>query len=646
MLVADPGAAVPYARRAVQRDPEGFAGRFVLGAALRRSGALAEAEVALAPLTALQPTAWGPAYEQGMVQAALGNSAAAIAALERATALNPQSSLAWHALGDQCALVGRGVEARTAHGRAVPGSVGDPALVPAVEAVLRGDGTGAARAALQARFGLDLNDVAAVRLIADVALRRGQFAAAVRLLTDAVAIAPDFAPARFALALALHRLDRGTEAAAALIPARQAHPDSPLLLALHGAIQQQLGDVGGAVESYETVLRVTPDDAEAWHAYGHALRALGRQKEAVAAYRQTVALAPERGEAWWSLANLKTVRLEASDLAQMQHAAANPGIAPEDRAYLDFALGKALEDERRYAEAFDHYARGNAVRKRLEPHDAAAHHRFVIGSIAGFDAALFARHATTGCTEPGPIFVVGMPRSGSTLVEQILASHSEIEGLSELPTLTALARGLATANPEYPESVGGIDPATLTELGRAYLDDSRVYRTTDRPLFVDKFPGNFLHAGLIHLMMPNARIIDVRRDARACCFSLFKQAFARGQAYSYDLGDLAHYYRDYVALMAHFDAVLPGRVHRVHYEQLVEDPERQIGRMLAYCGLALEPQCLRFFETERVVRTPSSEQVRQPIFRDGLDQWQHFEPWLSGLTAALGPLARDAANRP
>ncbi|MFZ5794750.1 MAG: tetratricopeptide repeat-containing sulfotransferase family protein [Sphingomonas sp.] len=645
LLGVDPVAAVEYARRAVAVEPQSFETRFLLGAALRRSGEISAACAVLAPLATVRPAAWGLHYEYGTALAALGRSDLAIAALERATSANPQSSLAWHALGDQLALRNRTDAAVAAQMRVVPGYVGDAALAEVASALFTREDP-RARAALWTRFGVDLNDVAAVRLLADIGMRLGHFAAVEPLLAAAVATAPAFAPARFSLALTLHRLERGAEALTAIEPVVEAYPGSAMVVGLQAAIHMQLGNVAQAIDAYEGVVRTSPEDSEMWHAYGHALRAIGRQSDAVAAYRRAIAIAPGSGEAWWSLANLKTVRFDAEDIARMQALPEAASVNPGDRAYLDFALGKALEDERRYAEAFDHYARGNAARKRLEPHDAAAHRCFVTQSIAAFDTSLFARAAGAGCDAIGPIFVVGMPRSGSTLVEQILASHSQVEGASELPTLTALARDLAVANPGYPASLSQVPPETFAELGRAYLKQTEVYRSGDRPLFVDKFPGNFLHGGLIHLMLPNARIIDVRRDPVACCFSIFKQAFARGQAYSYDLEDLAHYYRDYVALMAHFEAVLPGRVHRIVYEDLVDDAESEIRRLLDHCGLAFEPHCLRFFETGRNVRTPSSEQVRRPIFRDALDQWRGFEPWLGPLIETLGPLARPVTDRP
>lgn len=643
LLGHDPLAALARVDGVLAGGRDSVEARVLLGAALRRVGKIREARDVLAPLAAAMPQAWGIHYEFGMALAALGAGEAAADALDQATRANPQSSLAWHALGDQLLLLGRPIEANAAQARMVPGCVADRALDEAAAAFFERRDT-AARGALQRRFGIDLNDLGAVRLLSDIGLRQGNFAAVVDLLDQARRVAPDFVPAQFAHAIALHRLERGQEALAAIHLALRALPGLAAFLMLEAAIHMQLGDAAAAIRAYQAVLAATPDDAEAWHAFGHALRAVGRQDEAVAAYRRAVALRPGYGEAYWSLANLKTVRFDAAEVTRMLAVPAAASSDPADRAYLDFALGKALEDEARYAESFVHYARGNAARAALEPHDAAALHRFVTDSIAAFDAEMFRRNATAGCAEAGPIFVLGMPRSGSTLVEQILASHSAVDGASELPDITTLARELAQRHPGYPSSIAHVPEAAFAALGTAYLERTAVHRA-GKPWLVDKFPGNFLHTGLIHLMLPNARIIDIRRDPMACCFSLFKQAFARGQAYSYDLGDLGRYYADYVALMAHFDAVLPGRVYRIDYEALIDDPETEIRRLLAYCGLPFEPQCLRFFESERTVRTPSSEQVRQPINRDGLDQWRPFEAWLAPLVDALGPLAKATANR-
>jgi hypothetical protein len=332
-------------------------------------------------------------------------------------------------------------------------------------------------------------------------------------------------------------------------------------------------------------------------------------------------------------------RFSESDRIAMHGLLAAPDLAPNDRVHLHFALGKALEDEGDFTAAFEHYAEGARRRRAVVPYDADAHTAFVQRTMATFTAGFLAERmgsARTGRRTPrsDPIFIVGLPRSGSTLVEQILASHSAVEGLSELPDLPLVAAQAAGGRP-YPEGLASLVPSGLAALGAAYLDRTRPNRRLGRPRFVDKFPGNVLHIGLIQLILPNARIIDVRREPMACCFSIFKQLFAEGQGYSYDLTELGRYYRDYLALTAHFDAVLPGRVHRVDYETLVAEPEREIRRLLAYCGLTFEPECLRFHEARRTVWTPSADQVRRPLSRDRLDHWRRFEPWLGPLKAAL-----------
>jgi hypothetical protein len=315
----------------------------------------------------------------------------------------------------------------------------------------------------------------------------------------------------------------------------------------------------------------------------------------------------------------------------------------EHRFHLEFALGKALEDAGEYAESFLHYSNGNAHRRETtyyNPDDNAARTRLIKRT---YTREFFARRAGSGSDAADPIFIVGMPRAGSTLIEQILSSHSAVEGTMELPEIIAMTRQLrrqldtAQSQP-YHKALAALDPARLRELGDEYLERTRIHRKSGAPRFIDKMPNNFAHIGLIQLALPNAKIVDVRRHPLACGFSLFKQQFARGQDFSYSLDDIGRYYRDYVGLMAHFDRALPGRIHRVAYEALVDYTEAVVRRLLDYCGLPFEPRCLRFFENDRPVRTASSEQVRQPIYRAGVDHWMHFEPWLGPLKAALGPV--------
>jgi len=618
------------ARRAVATTPTVEA-RFVLGAALRRTGALDLARAILTPLAASLPGSWGVHYEHGMTLAGMGQTAAALTALETAVRLNPESSLAAHALGDALLLVDRAVEAAAVQARTLPGTVTDPRLAAAAAAWLhRGD------SAPLAALGLHPSDIAAVCLVADAGLRSGMVDAVAAMLAAALAVTPSYLPARYALALSFHRLDRSEDALAAIDTVLAAVPGTAVLRALRATIQMQRGDVAAAIADYAAAVGT---DAAVWHSFGHALRAAGRRDEAVAAYRRALALRPAYAEVYWSLANLKTWRFTDADRAKM--AALLPDAEDDDRASLHFALGKADDDGGEPAASFVHYAAGNAARRLASRYDRSAHEDFISRSIDTFTADFFAARVGYGNPAPDPVFVVGLPRSGSTLVEQILASHSLVDGLSELPDLPRIAHRLAAP---YPDRLTGLTAAAFARAGRDYLDRTQPRRTLGRTRFVDKFPGNFLHAGLIHLALPNATIFDVRRDPVATCFSLFKQLFARGQAYSYDFDDLGHYYRSYVTLMDHFAAVLPGRVFTLSYETLVDDAERETRRLLAHAGLAFDPACLRFYASGRPVRTASSEQVRQPIYRSGLDDWRRYERWLGPLIEALGSLASPSQS--
>jgi hypothetical protein len=412
---------------------------------------------------------------------------------------------------------------------------------------------------------------------------------------------------------------------------------------LEASILARLGDQAGAIALYEAMLAAHPRSPMGWMSYGHALKTVGRRDDAVAAYRKAVEMSPQLGEVWWSLANLKTHRFEADDVAVMRKQLARADLRDDDRLHLEFALGRAMEDGRDFHASFEAYARGNAIRRAQLRHSADDTHDQAARSRLLLDADFFAARAGWGCQAADPIFVVGLPRSGSTLVEQILASHSQVEGTMELPDILTLVRRLDHPNGRkepgrYPEALAELSADEARALGEEYLERTRIQRRTDRPFFIDKLPNNWLHVGLIQLILPNATVIDARRHPLGCCVSGFKQHFARGQAFSYDLADIGRYYRDYVALMAHVDAVLPARVHRVIYERMVADTEGEVRRLLAHAGLPFEDACLSFWTNDRAVRTASSEQVRQPIFDDALDHWRNFEPWLGPLKQALGPV--------
>lgn len=504
----------------------------------------------------------------------------------------------------------------------------------AAGAALHDNALPAAEPLLRAHLKDNPFDVAAIRMFAELAGRIGRYRDAENLLRRALELSPAFTAARANLALVLYRQNRPAEAIAELDRVVAEDPDNPGHANLQAAALGRIGDFDEAIALYERVLQQAPDQPRVWMSFGHMLKTVGRQTDGIAAYRRAIALQPGLGEAWWSLANLKTVRFEEADLAAMRAALEDGALAKEDRFHLDFALGKALEERDEPEAAFAHYAAGNALRRTELTYDADETTRFVDRLIALATPEFFAARAGQGCNAPDPVFVLGMPRAGSTLVEQILSSHSQIEGTSELPDIPALARRDST----YPDGLPDLNAEALRRLGEEYLQRTRIQRKTQRPLFIDKLPNNWAHAVFIMLILPGARIIDARRHPLGCCFSNFKQHFARGQAFSYDLADMGRYYADYVRLMAHIDRVVPGRVHRVHYEAMVDDTEAEVRRLLAYCGLAFEPACLAFHQTERAVRTASSEQVRRPIFREGTEAWKPFDPWLGPLDEALGPV--------
>jgi tetratricopeptide (TPR) repeat protein len=485
---------------------------------------------------------------------------------------------------------------------------------------------------LKAQLKADPFDVAAMRMLAELAGRIGRYGDAESLLRRAVELAPAFTAARSNLATVLHRQNRPAEALAELDLLLGVDPGDVGGANLKAAVLGRLGDYDEALALYEVVLEQAPSQPRVWMSYGHVLKTVGRQEESVAAYRKATALMPQLGEVWWSLANLKTVQFSAQDVATMEKALAEPVLRDEDRFHLHFALGKAYEDRQQAETAFTHYDAGNRQRAALQDYDADDTRTQVNRAKAIFTTAYFAAHSTTGCRAADPIFILGLPRAGSTLIEQILASHSAIEGTIEHPDIPALAARVGVRE----GGLAAFSEDELSAMGAEYIDRTRIQRKTDRPFFIDKLPNNWAHIGLIKTILPNARIIDARRHPLGCCFSNFKQHFARGQSFTYALDDIGRYYRDYVALMAHFDAVLPGQIHRVFYEAMVDDQECETRKLLAFLALPFEEACLRFFDNDRAVRTASSEQVRQPIFRQGTEQWQMFEPWLSPLKAALG----------
>jgi tetratricopeptide (TPR) repeat protein len=494
---------------------------------------------------------------------------------------------------------------------------------------------------LRAHLKDDPFDVAAIRMMAELAARVGRLGDSEALLRRAVELAPDFIPARANLALVLNRSGRHAEALELVEPLLAREPVELAHLNLKASILGRLGQFEEAIATYRRVLAQAPAQPRLHLSIGTMLKTIGRIDEAISSYRAGIALQPGLGELWWSLANLKTYRFTADDVAAMRAALADPAIGPEDRVHLDFALGKAMHDAKQHAAAFSHYQAANALRLTSQPHRAADVTKLVVRSIALLAPDLFAPEAG-GSDANDPIFILGMPRAGSTLVEQILSSHPLVEGTGELPDLPAVARAAG----KYPAFLPDLTRDQRAELGADYLARAAVQRQSGRPRFIDKLPNNWQFVPLILAILPRATVIDIRRHPLACCLANYRQHFARGQSFTYDLADMGRYYADYVRLMARIDHVAPGRVHRVIYERLVDEPEAQIRALLEACRLPFDPACLAFHKTERAIRTPSSEQVRQPIYRDALDEWRAYEPWLGPLVEALGPVTDAYPDSP
>ena len=485
-------------------------------------------------------------------------------------------------------------------------------------------------------------DVAAIRLMAELAARIGRLKDSEALLRRALELAPSFGAARANLATVLYKQNRFADAVVELDAVLAAGGDNPAQESLKAAALGRIGGYDEAVGLYKQLTERFPAHAKLWMSYGHMLKTVGDQEGCIAAYRQALSVEPTLGEVYWSLANLKTVRFSDDDVSAMETALTTDGLAHEDRFHLHFALGKALEERQSHESAFEHYAKGNALRSAELEHDPAEVSAHVDKVIARFTPEFVAARAGQGHDAADPIFILGMPRAGSTLIEQILASHSMVEGTMELPDIPAIAmregRNFGGGPAAWVDAVAAMSPHRLLELGEEFIERTRIQRKTGKPFFIDKLPNNWAYTGLIHLILPNAKIIDARRHPLDCCFSNFRQHFARGQAFSYDLGHMGQYYSDYVRAMAHFDAILPGRVHRVIHEAMLDGPQTEIRSLLEYLGLPFEEACLAFHENKRAVRTASSEQVRRPINRDGVDQWKPYEAQLEPLKAALGDL--------
>ncbi len=620
------------------RVPENRDVLYMIAVAQRYLRLHADALQTLARLQAAHPAYSRLYQERGHCFAAAGDPAAALAAYLDAVNLNAALPASWQALAVLFRAAGRTEEAGMAAGHVAKLRQLQPAVVTASSLFADGEVNEAERVIRQF-LREHPRDVEGMRLLARIGMKLDGLEDAEFLLESVLAFSPGYHLARYdyvRVLLQRHRNAKALEEARVLLQAEPANRD---YRAVYATACLALSDYDEAIRTYRQLLEEAPAAADLHLSIGHALKTLGRQQDAIASYRAAAAVKPGFGDAYWSLANLKTYRFTDDEIARMRQQEADPAASAVDRAHLCFALGKALEDRASYAESFGYYERGNALKRTETQYRPDAIEGSARQQVALFTPAFFAARPDWGCPSNEPIFVVGLPRAGSTLIEQILASHSQVEGtmeLADIPRLVLRLQGRAhdETAPAYPAALADLSAAQLRRLGESYLADTRVYRT-GRAFFIDKNPNNFRHLGLIHLMLPNARIIDARRDPMACCFSNFKQLFAFGQEFTYDLRDIARYYRSYVALMAHWEAVMPRHILRVQHEDVVADLEGSVRRLLDFCGLAYEPGCVLFHRTERSVRTASSEQVRRPINADGLSQWTHFRPWLGVLEDAL-----------
>lgn len=571
----------------------------------------------------------------------------AIRSLQELVSLEPESSEAWQLLATLLDASGDVLAARQANDRHVSLRRPEPELLRRASESMR---TGRAREAeqlLREHLRLCPGDLEALQLRSDLLARVGAVDHALTLLDRCLEVAPRCAAARYRRASLLFQVGSAEHALADVGVLLAHQPGEPRYCNLKAVILSWLGMYGEAIPLYERLLVAYPKNPKFHINHGHALRSAGLRDEAIKAYRRCLELRLECGEGWWGLANLKTYEFTHADIDDMRSGLSNMRVSAEDRVNLHFALGKALEDVRDFAASFEQYRSGCELRRRQGRFKADEYRAEIARIMRIYDAEFIEKRIGSGADASDPIFIVGVPRSGSTLVEQILASHSLVEGTMELPDLPAIARSLrhqalSRGWASCHEQAALLDPAELRQMGEEYLRRTRVHRKSGAPRFVDKLLGNFMHIGLIQLMLPNATIIDVRRHPMACGLSCYKQNFERGHHFSNDLGDIGRYYRGYVEVMAHFDSVMPGRVLTVEYERLVKETQAEVHRILEHCKLPFEESCVRFFENRRAVRTVSSEQVRQPIYRDALEQWREFEPWLEPLKRELGqPFATD-----
>jgi tetratricopeptide (TPR) repeat protein len=614
---------------------------YVLAVAQRYLQQYDEALATLTILLSLDPEHARAWQERGHNLLTQNRLEVAREAYEAATSLNPALLACWQALANLYELTGREVQARNSLEQ-VQFLASLPEELLSVASMIHDNKLLKAERLCRHFLQNNQHHIEGLRLLAQIADKLDVSADAEFLLESCMELAPEHDAARQDYANHLLKMQKFGKALEQCQKLVERQPDNPVFRSMLASATAGVGDHEKAIAIFNDILRTSPKQNTLLVMRGHAQKTIGDLQGAIASYRQAYAVRPDYGDAFWSLANTKTYRFTDDEIAHMEKYEAVPRTSRDDRIHLCFALGKALEDRREFADSFEYYARGNSLKKETVKHQATHLGIRTRAQIDVCTAEFFKEREGVGCKSADPIFIVGLPRAGSTLLEQILASHSQVDGTMELPNVIALAQRLRNSRylidedgtARYPTVLKTIDNEYFRRFGEQFISDTRVYRG-NAPFFIDKNPNNFFHIGLIRLILPNAKVIDARRHPMACCFSGFKQLFGQGQEFSYGLEAIGNYYRKYVELMDHWDSVLPGFVLRVQHEDVVDDLDTQVRRVLDFCGLPFEKACLEFHQTARSVRTPSSEQVRQPIYRGGLEQWRNYEPWLTPLKQAL-----------
>jgi tetratricopeptide (TPR) repeat protein len=633
LLLNNPAVVETKARALLVTQPRDADARLLLGAALWRRGDAAGAKEHIETITRSNPDSALALFELGHVFAQLGMHEEARDAFARTVDLAPSYAEGWYALGDE---LGAGTTIDLG-----PDTAEWRSTARAAAAAFRDTPDDESGPFMRDLLAENPTNALLLKLLADIELGRGRFAACEYLLVRCLKAAPAFQLARFRYAIVLLAQEKSHQALPLAEELLRREPSNAFYRALRAAVLFEVGIFTAAIEQYQEILNESPERPGVWISLGRALRAIGREAECIAAFQRAIEVLPGYAEAYRALATIKTIRFERDEIAVLLELLQQPALLATSRAQLHFALGKALEDAGQYAESFDNYRQNNQLRQEGSRYTADIFTNLVRRTRMHFTKEFFRDRPGFGCEAADPIFVVGMPRAGSTLIQEILAAHPAVERLGELGDLTKI---IASADEKRPgekpkgfrELLDSLDAARCKSLGEAYLRRTAVRRKQDRPFFVDKFPENFIHIGLIHLILPNARIVDIRRHPLDCCLSCFKNYFPDPHPWAHSLDNLGRYYADYIEVMSHFDDVLPGRVHRVIYEQLVENPEGEVRRLLAHLGLPYQKECLRYFEKEQTILTTSVEQARQPIHGGGVRNSRNFEPWLGPLKTALG----------